>query len=70
MFQLRPDEYEALRSQIVTLKLGRGQHRRYLPFVFTEQGVAMLATVLNSETALQGPLAQFLKQRSKYLLYQ
>jgi len=53
MFQLRTDEYEALRSQIVTLKPGRGQHRKYLPFVFTEQGVAMLATVLNSERAIQ-----------------
>jgi len=53
MFQLRTDEYEALRSQFVTLKPGRGQHRKYSPFVFTEQGVAMLATVLNSERAIQ-----------------
>ncbi|MBI4680640.1 MAG: ORF6N domain-containing protein [Nitrospirae bacterium] len=53
MFQLGTDEYDALRSQFVTLKPGRGQHRKYLPFVFTEQGVAMLATVLNSERAIQ-----------------
>jgi hypothetical protein len=44
---------DALRSQIVTLKKGRGQHLKYLPYVFTEQGVAMLSTVLNSEKAIQ-----------------
>ncbi len=42
-----------LKSQIATLKKGRGQHRKYLPFVFTEQGVAMLSTVLKSETAVK-----------------
>lgn len=42
-----------LRSQNVTLKKGRGQHRKYLPYVFTEQGVAMLSTVLRSETAVK-----------------
>ena len=44
MFQLTKEEYEALRFQIGTLKTGRGQHRKYLPFAFTEQGVAMLTT--------------------------
>jgi hypothetical protein len=39
------------RSQIVTLK--RGQHLKYLPYAFTEQGVAMLSSVLNSERAIQ-----------------
>jgi hypothetical protein len=53
MFQLEAAEADSLRSQIVTLKNGRrGQHRKYLPFVFTEQGVAMLSSVLRSETAV------------------
>lgn len=43
----------ALRSQFATLKSGRGQHRKYLPYVFTEQGVAMLSAVLRSETAVK-----------------
>ena len=52
MFQLTPEEDESLRSQIVTSKTGRGG-RRYRAFVFTEQGVAMLSSVLNSERAVQ-----------------
>lgn len=52
MLQLTADEWAGLRSQIVTLKTGRGQHRKYLPYAFTEQGVAMLSTVLNSERAI------------------
>jgi len=57
MFQLNNQEDEALRSQIVTLKKGRGQHRKYLPYVFTEQGVAMLSSVLNSERAIEVNIA-------------
>ena len=53
MFQLTKDENQFLRSQFVTLKSGRGSHRKYLPFVFTEQGVAMLSTVLKSERAIE-----------------
>jgi len=53
MFQLSPDEAAALRSQNATLEAGRGRHRKYLPYVFTEQGVAMLSSVLNSERAVQ-----------------
>jgi len=53
MFQLTKDEYKSLRSQFVTLNNGRGQHRKYLPYVFTEQGVAMLSSVLNSKKAIQ-----------------
>src|SRR4030066_1748783 len=49
MFQLTRAEYNSLRSQIGTLK--RGAHSKYLPFAFTEQGVAMLSSVLNSERA-------------------
>lgn len=53
MFQLTNDEYEGLRSQSVTLKnLNRGQHRKYRPYVFTEQGVAMLSGVLKSKIAV------------------
>jgi hypothetical protein len=49
MFELTPEEWENLRSQIATSSWG-GQ--RYLPFAFTEQGVAMLSSVLNSEIAI------------------
>jgi hypothetical protein len=52
MFQLSDDETKLLRSQIVISNRRRGG-RRYLPYVFTEQGVAMLSTVLNSERAVQ-----------------
>jgi len=51
MFILNTDEYDSLRFQIGTLKKGRGQHRKYLPSVFTEQGVAMLSSVLQSKRA-------------------
>lgn len=55
MFQLKKVELElylaqSLRSQFVTLK--RGEHLKYLPYAFTEQGVAMLSSVLNSERAI------------------
>jgi len=51
MFQLTKDEYEALRYQIGTSNSGRGG-RRYMPYAYTEQGVAMLSTVLHSERAV------------------
>ncbi len=53
MFRLTLEEgrrLESLRSQTVTLK--RGQHRKYAPYAFTEQGIAMLSSVLNSERAI------------------
>src|SRR3989338_371926 len=53
MFQLTRAERTALRSQIVTLDRGRGRHRKYPPYAFTEQGVAMLSSVLHSERAVQ-----------------
>ena len=56
MFELTIEESNAIstRSQIVTLKeSGRGLNTKYKPFVFTEQGVAMLSSVLHSETAIQ-----------------
>ena len=65
MFQLTMEEFEELRfqietlentnssrSQIVTLKTGRGSNIKYLPYAFTEQGVAMLSGVLNSDKAI------------------
>lgn len=51
-FQLTRGEFSNLRSQIVTSKIGRGGNR-YLPYVFTEHGVAMLSAVLKSERAVQ-----------------
>ncbi len=56
MFQLNNQEVVRLRSQFVTSKSGRGG-RRYLPYVFTEQGVAMLSTVLKSNRAIKVNIA-------------
>jgi phage regulator Rha-like protein len=53
MFQLTWDENDSLRSQFATLKRGRGRHRKYLPYAFTEQGVAMLSSILNSDRAIE-----------------
>jgi hypothetical protein len=61
MFQLSWEEVDCLRSQTVILnspaaqppKLRRGQHRKYRPYAFTEQGVAMLSSVLRSERAVR-----------------
>ncbi len=53
MFELTRPEYNFLRSQIVILEKGRGKYSKYLPYAFTEQGVAMLSSVLNSEKAIQ-----------------
>jgi hypothetical protein len=55
MFRLTWEEAERSRSQIVTLKDagGRGRNIKYLPYAFTEQGVAMLSSVLKSEPAIQ-----------------
>jgi hypothetical protein len=52
MFQLNEEEYESLRSQFGISKKGKGG-RRYMPYVFTENGVAMLSSVLSSEKAIQ-----------------
>ncbi len=52
MFQLTKEEDESLRSRSATSKRGRGG-RRYLPLAFTEQGVAMLSSVLHSERAIR-----------------
>jgi hypothetical protein len=53
MFRLTADEVGRLRSQFVILKGSRGRHRKFPPYAFTEHGVAMLATVLRSNKAVQ-----------------
>ena len=54
MFQLSEKEWNTLlRSQFASLKTGSGRQPKYLPFAFTEHGVAMLASVLNSSKAIQ-----------------
>lgn len=54
MFELTRQEYDSLRTQIASLDdSGRGKHSKYLPFAFTEQGVAMLASVLSSPMAIE-----------------
>jgi len=50
MFQLTKEEWASLRSQIATIN-GRGRHRKYLPYAFTEHGVIMAAAILKSEIA-------------------
>jgi hypothetical protein len=52
MFRLTAEEAESLRSQTVILKAARGRHRKYLPNAFTEQGIAMLSSVLRSSRAV------------------
>lgn len=53
MFRLTPKEVVFLRSQSVTLNRGRGHHKKYLPYAFTEQGGAMLSSVLRSSRAVK-----------------
>jgi len=55
MFQLTAEEADSLRFQFGTLK--RGQHFKYLPYAFTEEGVAMLSSVLKSQRAVQVNIA-------------
>jgi hypothetical protein len=70
MFQLTKEEYQFLRSQIatlesqthsklqfVTLKTGKGKYSKYLPYAFTEQGVAMLSGIINSDKAINMNIA-------------
>ncbi|MBP6072471.1 MAG: ORF6N domain-containing protein [Flavobacterium sp.] len=73
MFELTKDEWNSIRSQIVILKSGRGQHSKYLPFAFTEQGVAMLSSVLNNEKAIEINIAimrSFVSLRKFALTYE
>lgn len=57
MFKLTEEEWQILRSQFVTLRFGHGKHPKYLPSVFTEHGVTMLASVLKSPKAVQMNIA-------------
>lgn len=56
MFQITREEIGSLRSQNATLKPGRGRHRKYLPYAFTEHGAIMAATILNSPRAVEASL--------------
>jgi phage regulator Rha-like protein len=65
MFVLKNQEVRNLRSQIATLK-GKGKHSKYLPMAFTEQGIAMLSSVLHSKRAIEVNIAimrAFVKMR-------
>lgn len=53
MYQLNQREYDFFKIHAESSNTGRGSHRKYLPYVFTEYGVAMLSSVLNSERAIQ-----------------
>ena len=52
MFQLTKEEWDSLRFQIGILEVGRGRYTKFLPYAFTEQGLAMLSGVLNSDIAI------------------
>ena len=70
MFELTENEFESLRSQIVTSNRGG---LRYMPFAFTEQGVAMLSSVLNNERAIEINIAimrSFVSLRKFALTYE
>ena len=51
MFELTAEEYQTLKEQLV--QLGRGEHSKYPPFAFTEHGILMLSSVLNSDRAIK-----------------
>ena len=74
MFTLSQDEFNSLkiniRSQFVTLEEGRGKYPKYAPFAFTEQGVAMLSSVLKSDVAIAANIAimQAFVQVREYLM--
>jgi hypothetical protein len=74
MFRLTSLEVESLRSQYAILKTGgRGQHKKYFPYAFTEQGVAMLSGVLRSQRAIDVNIAimrAFVKLRHAVLAHQ
>jgi hypothetical protein len=67
MFRLTSNEYELIRSQNATSKTNKGG-RRYLPYVFTEQGVAMLSAVLKSETAVKMNISDLFRFAEKSIV--
>lgn len=73
MFELSSKEWLFLRMQIASLKKGSGKQPKYLSFAFTEHGIAMLSSVLNSEQAIQMNIAiikTFLMMRQYAINYQ
>ena len=73
MFELTKDEWEFIRSQNVMFKPGKGKFPKFLPYAFTEQGVAMLSAVLNSNRAIQTSILimrAFVTMRQLALTYQ
>lgn len=57
MFELTREEYNILRTQFASLESGKGKYSKYLPYAFTEQGVAMLSGILNSDKAIDVNIA-------------
>lgn len=57
MFELTREEYNVLRTQFASLESGKGKYSKYLPYAFTEQGVAMLSGILNSDKAIDVNIA-------------
>jgi hypothetical protein len=57
MFELSREEYQSLRTQNASLEIGRGKYSKFNPFAFTEQGVAMLSSVLTSPQAIEMNIA-------------
>lgn len=53
MFELTKEEYDFLRCNFFTLKNGRGKHSKYLPYAFTQEGIAMLSGLLKTPIAIQ-----------------
>ena len=53
MYELTQQEYQSLRTQFASLEIGRGKYAKYPPFAFTEQGIAMLSSVIHSERAIE-----------------
>lgn len=53
MFELTKEEWDSLRCKICTLNKTRGQHPKYMPFAFSELGVSMLSSILNSDIAIE-----------------
>lgn len=74
MFQLSQNEFQSLRSQNVTLEnKGKGHHSKYLPYAFTQEGVAMLSTILRSSRAIEVNIAimrTFVKLRELMISHQ
>lgn len=66
-FILTNEEYDSLRCKNCTLKKGRGKHRKYMPYVFTEYGITMLAGLLKSKIAVEASIRivnQFIERKS------